>query len=324
MKSSYNCAQADLYMACRNGWWMCQKNLAAFAAVKPKYTEGYVQENLDAIDITDLLPDVNARYEQYDLVRLSLIKCNEDIQYQFMILLSYIDDAFSSAERDIMYRSCGNPFLTKAKKDSWPNVAALLSAAVPFLEKYKDTLETTVKNPTVKNNMPADFVGRFKALAMIFNGLYKEFKVCDVSSVDKTSEKVEANNMIYKDLLTMFEDAKRIFNNNAELKNEFTFVNVLTKARGTKMSGIIGKVINAELKASLAQVQISIRGTEKIASSDKEGRYEIAPLTANKYTVIAEADGYEPSITEGVEIKTGSMSRVNFELVPKELLKSVA
>ena len=326
MKNSYSCAQPDLYLACRNGWWLCQKHLAAFAAVKPKYTEGYVQESLDAIDITDLLPDVNARYTEYDLVRMSLLKCNTDIINQFMLLLGYIDDAYPSEERDIMYRSAGSAFLAKAKNNNWASMAGLLSAAVPFLEKYQDTLEATVKTPSVKNNMPAIFTEKFKGLASIFNGLYKEYKDTDGAGIDKTSEKIEANNAIYKDLISMFDDAKRIFNDTPELKSEFNFPNMLSKVRGNKPAGIIGKVTGADKKTIIEKVTITIKGTDKVASSNDKGRYEITPVTASKskYTVIAEAEGFEPAVSEEVTIKSGIMSRVNFIMLPKELLKSVA
>ena len=323
-KVSYGCAQPDLYLACRNGWWLCQKHLAAFAAVKPKYTEGYIQESLDAIDITDLLPDVNARYTEYDLVRMSLLKCNADIINQFMLLLGYIDDAYASEERDIMYRSAGNAFLAKSKTNNWASMAGLLSAAVPFLVKYQETLETTVKTPSVKNNMPAIFTEKFKGLASIFNGLYKGYKESDGEGMDKTSEKVEANNVIYKDLISMFDDAKRIFNDTPELKNEFTFPNMLSKVRGNKPAGIAGKVTEADKKTVIDKVTITIKGTDKVASCNDKGRYEITSVTASKYTLVAEAEGFEPAVSEEVTIKSGIMSRVNFIMVPKELLKSVA
>ena len=171
---------------------------------------------------------------------------------------------------------------------------------------------------------PAGIEEKFKGLAAIFNDLYKEYKDTDGAGIDKTSEKIEANNAIYKDLISMFDDAKRIFNDTPELKNEFTFPNMLSKVRGNKLAGIIGKVTEADKKTIIKKVTITIKGTHKVASSNDKGRYEITPVTASKYVVVAEAEGFEPAVSEEVTIKSGIMSRVNFIMVPKELLKSVA
>ena len=90
-----------------------------------------------------------------------------------------------------------------------------------------------------------------------------------------------------KILRVAFEDAVRIFSNNPAVKSEFTFTNVLSKARGTRSAGMAGKVVNANTNALIENALIRLEGTDRIAQTSVGGRYEIFPLAANKYTVIA-------------------------------------
>jgi hypothetical protein len=321
MTSKYNCSQADLYMACRISWWQCQKNLPAMAAKKAKYTAAYIEEKLDDINNADMLPDVHARYAEYDLMSMALKNSNMEIKAHFDLLLSYINDAFVESERDIMYRSAGKPFYVKAKKNIWPSVSALLNTAIPFIERYKDSLETTYTDPSVKNNMPKGFLDDFKILQTKFNGLYQKYLNSDDTGINLTSEKIAANNAIYKDTIAMLSDATLIFSLDPDLREEFTFTNALHKARGTKQAGISGFITNSETQKPIVGVEITIKDSPKVTLTNDLGRFEIFPMMAGFYTLTIKAEHFEPLTLEATEVKLGTMTRVNIALVPELALE---
>jgi hypothetical protein len=321
MNTSYNCAQPDLYLACRNGWQLCKRNLAVFAAKKPKYTDALIAENLEAINAADLLPDVNARYTDYDLARLAIDACNNEILANFDLLTSYINDAFEVSQLDIMYRAAGKAFVAKARKDDWSSVSSLLNAAIPFIEKYMATLETTVLTPSVKNNMPPAFLTEFKDLQARFNAAYEDLQHSDKTGANKTVEKIAANNAIYRNVMAMFKDAQLIFSNDNALKDQFTFVNVLGMARGTKQAGIAGFVTDDETGNPLVGATIAIKGTQKSTTSNDKGRFEIAPLLAGVCAVTVTAKDFVPQTFNTIEIKSGSMTRLNVVLEPVGVLE---
>jgi hypothetical protein len=317
----YNCSQADLYLACRVGWWLCQKHLPAIASKKPKYTEAFINTRLQAILEADLLPDAHARYTEYELVRKALFDYNWVIKAHFNLLLSYIRDAFSEGDQAIMQRACGKPFFANAKKNKWPYVSLMLNAAVPFIDKYRATLESSVKDPSVKNNMPATFPDEFKAMQAHFEALYKEFKIADEDGAGQTTEKISANNAIYEDLMSMFTDGVLMFSNDTALKEEFTFAATLSKIRGTKPAGLNGIVTDADTKEPIANVLIQLTDTELSATTNAKGAFEIYPLVAHKYSVVVTAENYLPFFKSEFVVKSGGMTRLNVDLVPEPVLE---
>ena len=57
--------------------------------------------------------------------------------------------------------------------------------------------------------------------------------------------------------------------------------------------------------------RITIKDYEKTAETDKDGKFEITPLSSGKYTVIVEREGYLPQTIKDVVIRTGVTSRLN-------------
>jgi hypothetical protein len=191
-----------------------------------------------------------------------------------------------------------------------------MSTAVHFMDKNKAALETTWQDPSVKNNMPASFITDFKAIQAELIGLNDDRDNTDETAMNQTSEKLDANNAIHSAVLEMCTDAARIFSLTPTLKEEFTFTNFLNKTRGIRPAGINGKVSNAVTGKVLENVTVFIADSDRVATTDDKGRYEISPLMYGKYTVSFEAEGYEPFVVVDVAVKTGVLTRVNIMLTP--------
>jgi hypothetical protein len=314
--SIYRCSQPDLYVACRYGWGLCSKHLGHFTAFKAKYTAAYIEEQMIAIEKAELLPDADGRYADYDLIKRKYTVCLSLTMQKFDFLLGYIVDAFEPDKKDLMYRLCGRTFYEKAQKGHWSTVLALLNAAIPFAEKYKDTLESSYKTPSVKNNMPPDFIAEFKALEAELISLNDACNASEESGQEGTSEKIKANNAIYNALMEMCADGIRVFKNESEMADEFTFTHILNKTRGVRPAGIFGNITEKESGKPIEGVVVTIKNTDRTSTSNKTGRYEIAPLAAGIYVAVIEMVGYQPVVSGELVVKTGKLTRWSVVLEP--------
>lgn len=70
-----------------------------------------------------------------------------------------------------------------------------------------------------------------------------------------------------------------------------------------------------------AQVTAVATGTNKSASSNADGRYEIESLPPGTYKVYCAATGYQSKVTQNVTVTAGQATEVNFALTPNEQAK---
>lgn len=315
-KPNYNCAQDILYIFCRNAWRLCRKHLAAMSARKPKYTEGLIAANEAEINDVDYLPDFYARYVEYDVTKAALEVSKKEVIAEFVMLISYVKDAFSSQDVDTMYKACGLNLLAEAKRDGFKKTLALMSSAVPFMDKYAVQLKSSYKTPTEKNNMPDSFAPAFKALQIQFNDLYKKLGSTDENGQEQTSEKVDLNNNLDFKVKDMLDDAASIFTNQPDIAAEFVYATLLKKANGVKQAGIKGRVLNFNNNKPVAGAVVTVIDSEKVSISDDLGRYDLSQITAGTYDLTIECEGFSKMTFENIKVKTGKISRFNFKLTP--------
>jgi uncharacterized membrane protein len=304
----YNASQKDLYNACRIGWGLCRTHLPVFSAFKMKYSQEYINIQLKAVDDAELLPDLETRMAKAKSLRMDLVVVKNAILYQHGLLKSYIDDAFDVSKRELMYTSCGDGYTTKAKAESWSDMTSLLSSALPFLEENLATL-------TADNNMPPAFANEFKKLAQDFKTTYTDWFTTDNGTYDKTDEKVIANNTIYNTLLAMLTDGSRLFKKDQNLAKQFTFSALLAQTHGTKAAGIKGKITRNDTGAAVANALVSVNDSDKIVTTDAEGRFEISPLSIGNYALLVKADGFGELRIADVTVRTGITTRQNISLL---------
>jgi hypothetical protein len=309
--TNYNCSQQDLYNAGRLAWDLCQSKLPNFGAFKSKYTPEFVAQNRAELEAADRLPDAAARRANAVSARLDMLPIRDQIVTYMGWLKAYIDDAFDANKWDIMYNAAGQGYLQKAKFDSWGSVTALLSSAIPFIEENLAAL-------TAKDNMPADFLKKFQDIELSFKAAYSIWLAADKAATEQTDEKVNANNNVYANIVAMLTDGQRLFQDDPANAKSFSFTVILDKTHGVRNAGLAGKAINATNQKGIKDVSLAVQGLDKATMTDKDGKYELTPLSAGKYTIIVTAKGFISQTFKDQPIKTGVMSRLNVIMIPDE------
>ena len=306
---NYSCPQADLYNIGRDGWYSCGLRLAVFAALKSKYTDEFIAENLAEVNAADRLPDKTSRYAPTKNMRVDLIDTNNEVLNCFDLLTGYIDDAFRADKVKTMKEAAGKKYVAKAKTLNWRSTTALLSSASPFLDEHKAVLLSD-------GFMPPAFVARFAAAEKAFEDTYKAWNASDKASYQLTDDKITANNTIYTKLMAMLADAQKALKDDKQAAKQFTLTFLLSQARGTKAAGISGKVTIGDTKTTLSGVKISILSRDESTVTDKNGRYNLSSIAAGFYTLQAEREGYETAVIQKYEVKVGRVGRLNIALQP--------
>ena len=303
----YNCSADDLYLAIQYGWDLTEQHLAALAAYKSKYTSAFVKTHQDALRTAEDMPDQQARRAPTQAQRVDLVAKKDQVLTYFQFLVGYIEDTYQKDKVKIMTQSAGQAKYAKAQNNNWPSVKALLSSAVTFIENNQADL-------TADNNMPLDFLARFKQVRTDFDALYSLWNTDDSETYILTDEKINANNALYSTLMGVVSDAQKVFRHDAVLAQKFTFSALMGQIRGTTAAGVSGKVLILGTNDVLTNATITIASLNKSVQTDVEGRFELSPIAAGFYNIKIEAPNYEPFMLDNFEIKIGTIRRLNIEM----------
>ena len=306
-KTLYNCSVDSLYLALHYGWDLTEQHLAAFAAYKSKYTPAFVTTHREALRAAEDMPDQQARIAPTQAQRVDLVAKKEEVLTYFQFLVGYIEDAYQKDKVKIMTQSAGQAKYAKAQNNNWTSVKSLLSSAVAFIENNQADL-------TADDNMPLDFLTRFKQARADFDALYSLWNTDDSDSYQLTEAKINANNAVYNTILGVLSDAQKVFRNDATKAQKFTFSALLSQIRGTTAAGVSGKVVIKGTTDVLTNATISILSLNKSVQTDIEGRFELSPIAAGFYNIKIDAPDFEPFIMENFEIKIGTIRRLNIEM----------
>ncbi len=307
VKPMYNSSVDDLYLALQYGWDLTEQNLAALVAYKSKYTTAFVKTHREALRTAEDMPDQQARIAPTQAQRVDLLAKKEVVLTYFQFLVGYIEDAYQADKVKIMTQSAGQAKYAKAQNNNWSSVRGLLSSAITFIENNQADL-------VADDNMPLDFLMRFKQVRADFDAIYSLWNTDDSDTYNLTDAKINANNALYSTFMGVVSDAQKVFRNDVNLAQKFTFTALLGQIRGTSAAGVSGKVVIKGTTEVLANATISILLLNKSVQTDVEGRFELSPIAAGFYNIKIEAQGYEPFVMENFEIKIGTIRRLNIDM----------
>ena len=86
----------------------------------------------------------------------------------------------------------------------------------------------------------------------------------------------------------------------------------------TQDTGVTGIALNLTTGLKQPGVKISVIGTNITALTDAEGKYSLALTEPGTYTLKAELKGFAEAIEEEVEVESGSITEVDFDMEPEE------
>ncbi len=316
--TQYSCSQPELYILCRKGWHLCGDNLAVFTAYKPKYSATFITDNLAAINAADLMDDSKARYAYSQNLRIDLVDKKDEVLDCFQMLKGYITDAYRADKANTMIQAAGQQYYNKSTSSNWASVTALLSAMVPFVTNNLADL-------TADNNMPASFANQVQTLKTEFDLLYKNWSDADMAAYEETDTKITANNTIYNNLKTMLSDAQKVYRKDAAMALKFSMDDLMSQVRGTRPSGINGKITNGVNKKGIENAQVYIPELDIMVKSDANGQFQLPNLPVGKYTLMVEAAGFEKVTKLKYEIKSSVTNRliIKMSAVPSAVVAPV-
>ena len=307
-KALYPCSQANLYEASRLIVKSCQSILADLTAFKPKYTQAFFDQLSDKIDAADMLPDLAARQSLSKRLNLDLQEARDKIVLKFAMLQSYIDECFTGGDVKIMYAEAGAGRIPKVKKDNWTEMTQLMSSVLLFFDNHSPVL-------LANNNIPTAFETDFRALIAEAKGINNDLDAAEKAASEKRDEKIDANNDIFTTVSGVLTDVQRMYQSNLEKAKQYAFAVFESQTHGVKNAGISGKIMRDVNKFAKEGVRITVKDFDKVATTDKYGKFEIAPLSNGKYTIIVEKEGYVTQIFKDFKISTGVTARLNVLLV---------
>lgn len=308
-KQKYNCTEQELYTISEKGWNSCLQHLALFASFKPKYNLAFVNQQLDAIQTTRLLPDEQQRNSAYETASINLHTHSRICRSKWQTLKRYITDAFPPDQHKPMIESAGHHHYRKACNHNWNSVKGLLTSGSTFIASHHAIL-------TANNNMPPAFQAEFQAARAQFESLHQEFIQAEQQSRVGQQTKITTNNQLHTDLMAMLLDGQEIFRNREANRKQFIFTELLYLASGAGTAGFKGTVTPLGSALGLQGVTVSINNSGKTTTTDADGKYEISQLPAATYTIQFNKEGYLETTITDFTVKVGTISTLHAVLTP--------
>lgn len=309
-KANYNCTEQELYTICETAWNSCTQQLADFTAFKSKYVSAFVTGKQAAVLAARNLPDEQQRNASYETASIQLRQLGRTCCDKWQLLKRYIADAYPTELQKPMLEAAGYNYYDKAANNNWDSVKGLMTSGSTFIV-------AELPNLTAGGNMPLSFQTDFNTAKTNFETQHQNFLQAEEDSRVGQDTKINANNTIHADLMSMLLDGQEIFKNNEPIYKQFVFAELLYLASGVGTAGVKGQITNEANEASLENITVSISGTTKTTVSIEKGFYEINQVAAGKYNITFEGEGFETLIIKDWIVKVGTVSTLDVKMKPK-------
>ncbi len=304
----YHFKQAELYTIARLVIDMVEKSLPRFAAFKGKYTTAWLTAALAQIDNAEDLPNKEQRKAIHQTLHTQLQELNQKALHQFNALERYIAEVFPQDVLQIQIDAAGGSYYTASHLGDFDATNQLLAKANTFITDNLPQLSNS------GNNMPAAFPIQFNALKTNYKNKHIAFLTSEVAAQTGRGDKIKANNIIYKIILSTNADAQAIFTAPTEQseRKQFVLTHQLLLVRGAGVAGMRFHVTDAASNLDIQDATIIIQPCAELTTNTK-GRALKLQLAAQAYQVIFSKSGYinrEISIA----VETGKVKRVDVQL----------
>ena len=299
----YHSSQEALYTAGEIIWDAVLERLEDFHTHKPKYTEEYVAGKKAAITAARNLGTSQARAAGSEMAHVPLQDLAEDCLTMHVTLDSYIDDAFSPADKKAAHEAAGSAYYLKASNNNWLSLRNLNSASLLFITSNTGTLSMNGQN------MPDKFPQAYTSKVKAFDDQYMLFIKKEGKNPAGTAGKITANNAIYSDIISVGTDANAIWRRNDLIKSEYTFDDVLRRITGDKKTGIRIQAIEALSELPVAGLSVIARPGDRSATTPEDGITELALPEGTYKLFIQVPAGYLPVPEQSVTTNAGIMHR---------------
>lgn len=327
--SKYHCTQAELYSICTIGWQSYLENQTDFEAFSTLYTVPFGDAALLQVEAAKNLPDFQARNQATETAYILMGQRAEEGTAKWRALRSYIKASFPPELYKPNVEAAGEEHYNKAMTRNWSETELMFTSAIAFV--IANTAELTL------GGMPATFQADFEAIKIDFDKQYTAFTDSGQDEHEGTDEKVLANNAIYSNLQSMFEDGQIIFEKDAAKRERFIFARVkasITNNPTTNPSPqdpttaeIAGTATDAltfnPIQGATIQVSSPSLPQPIDTTTDADGLFKLAVSGLSDQTPISVlvecfATGYQTA-SENIDIIGGQSYTVNFDLTEESL-----
>ncbi len=308
------CALRYFWAYASLAWGYCRANLPKFAAESSRFTETFVDDQLNYIATVKTLPNNSARTSMSSEVRLSLEATRQVVLNKARRLGIAIDYAYQATPSvaPLQRKEAGLDDLFAATTADWGAVSTFITSANTYLKAYLDIL---VKAGAIN----ADFATNFESEGLAFNSVWKNFVAKRKDANLGTEAVVDGIEKIQSELDPMLELGKEIFKYDPITRKLFTTVDLVAEVRGGHQAGIKGKTDWAVTEKPIAGVLAEVLEVEgKSALTDAKGRYEIK-IAAGEYMVRFTSKAVQ-SLEQKVLVMAGVTRRLNVLLEPAPAL----
>jgi hypothetical protein len=308
--TNYRCSQQELYAICKLGWEGCHQHIEQFAGFSPKYNAAFIDARKAEIDATITTPDNALRSSGQEVLRLQLKDQVRNCLNAWQKLKRYIYEAYPENLQAPKLKGAGQGYYSKASALNWEACQGLMYSGTSFIANESILL-------LANENMPPGFAAEFKAAKEAFEAMYLQYMQGNKTAGQRTTEKAKANNDLYAALISMFLDGQEIFKDQPSICRQFMFDSLLTVISGTHTAGLKGRITVQTIDgAPIAGAQVRIAGTGNETDSDADGYYQLIQVGAGIYTIEVSAVGYKDLALPGIEVKTGTVSNLQLQLLP--------
>lgn len=310
----YPCSQQDLYTIVETGWQSYAEYLSDFMNLSTLYSATTGTDQLTALTNARKLPNEDSRTEVHKTLRIQLSEMTEKCLVLWSDMNTYIRDGFPANEYESKRIGAGYNYYAGAAHENWDDVKGLMQNGLDFANANTATL--------TNGGMPAAFVTALADAKSLFEAKHQEFLHAEEASKVLTDEKIDANNALYRALIKMFEDGKRIFRNNAAVREQFTFERIWNLVSGggnspTDQAKLSGTITDSTTLLPLAEVSVTVSSEDvsKAVLTDVDGKYSISGLPAGTYAFLAEKVGLQ-SVEDSVALSGGESGIFDFQMMP--------
>ena len=250
-RPEYNCGMQDLYTVCEMVATTFLAHATSFEAYSTQYSSTTGTDLQAAVLSARALPGEAQRDSEHSILRKEMIVLKDDCLVVWQQLTSYIRDGFSKDVYQDQLNAAGHGYYASAQNEDWDNVKGLMLDGANYI--LAKTGELTA------GGMPAGFGAIYTGAKDVFERRYDLFLQSLEASKVGTDNKVNANNLIYREAIRICEDGKRIFRKEPAIRDEFTFDTVLDLVRKTTEKHGVSGVVSASADGTvLGQADVTL------------------------------------------------------------------
>jgi hypothetical protein len=311
--AKYGCAQQDLYTVTETIVISLVAQLLAFAGYNGIYIMAFCTALKQEILAARALPDSPARSAIRKILRKRMEAKAIEALAAWGQLVTAIEHGFAEDEVPERLDEAGQGHYNGAAKRDWDEVKALLQSANTFMQDYAAELTT--------GGLPTGATGAMGQLQTDFEQLQNDYLQALEGEKEHTDIKVEANNALYARIMKVCKDGKKVFRQNAALREQFIFATVLGLVRRHvvrhDVSGLVRLVAggNPVVQADVRFDRILLDGTMEVfgvVKTDVDGMYKMIGAADGRYLMTVSKNGLQ-TVTREVEVDGGPLTE-DFEM----------